>query len=132
MRVVRHTAVDDIGRVINPLTAASQIHGGVAQGLGQALLELSAYDAEGQLLSGSFMDYAMPHADQMPDLRTQFDESVPTQLNPLGAKGAGEAGCHGAVPAIVNAVMDATGAKDLDMPLTPEKVWRAMPRTDRT
>jgi carbon-monoxide dehydrogenase large subunit len=132
VRVVRHTAVDDIGRVINPLTAASQIHGGVAQGLGQALLERSAYDAEGQLLSGSFMDYALPRAGDLPDLRTHFDESVPTQLNPLGAKGAGEAGCHGAVPAIVNAVMDATGATDLDMPLTPEKVWRAMQRTDRT
>jgi len=129
VRVVRHTAVDDIGRVINPLTAASQIHGGVAQGLGQALFEHSVYDAEGQLLSGSFMDYAMPRADDVPGLRTQFDESVPTALNPLGAKGAGEAGCHGAVPAIVNAVLDATGAQDLDMPLTPEKVWRAMQRT---
>jgi carbon-monoxide dehydrogenase large subunit len=129
VRVVRHTAVDDIGRVINPLTAASQIHGGVAQGLGQALFEQSVYDADGQLLSGSFMDYALPRADDMPGLRTQFDESVPTRLNPLGAKGAGEAGCHGAVPAIVNAVMDATDAKDLDMPLTPEKVWRALQRT---
>jgi len=131
VRVARHTAVDDIGRVINPLTAASQIHGGVAQGLGQALFEQSVYDETGQLLTGSFMDYAMPRAGDVPGLRTQFDESVPTRLNPLGAKGAGEAGCHGAVPAIVNAVMDATGAQDLDMPLTPEKVWRALQRTDR-
>ena len=132
VRVARHTALDDIGRVINPLTAASQIHGGVAQGLGQALFEQSVYDAEGQLLTGSFMDYALPRAGDIPGipgLRTQFDESVPTQLNPLGAKGAGEAGCHGAVPAIVNAVLDATGAPHLDMPLTPEKVWRALQRT---
>ncbi|MGH8148822.1 MAG: xanthine dehydrogenase family protein molybdopterin-binding subunit, partial [Steroidobacteraceae bacterium] len=127
VRVVRHCAVDDIGRVINPLTAASQMHGGVAQGLGQALFEQTVYDETGQLIAGSLMDYAMPRADQMPpQLRTQFDQSVPTQQNRLGAKGAGEAGCHGAVPAIVNAVLDALGVKELDMPLTPEKVWRAL------
>jgi aerobic carbon-monoxide dehydrogenase large subunit len=126
VRVARLAAVDDIGRVINPLTAASQIHGGVAQGLGQALFEQSVYDETGQLLTGSFMDYAMPRADQMPSLRTQFDQSVPTQQNRLGAKGAGEAGCHGAVPAIVNAVIDALGVKEIDMPLTPERVWRAL------
>ena len=125
-RVTRLTAVDDIGRVVNPLTAEGQIHGGVAQGLGQALLERSAYDETGQLLSGSFMDYAMPRADDMPEMLTCFDQSVPTAQNPLGAKGAGEAGCHGATPAIVNAVIDAVGGKDLDMPLTAEKVWRAL------
>jgi carbon-monoxide dehydrogenase large subunit len=126
VRVARHAAVDDIGRVINPLTAESQMHGGVAQGLGQALFEQSFYDGSGQLLTGSFMDYAMPRADQMPELHARFDESVPTAMNPLGAKGAGEAGCHGAVPAIVNAVIDALGVKEIDMPLTPEKVWRAL------
>jgi carbon-monoxide dehydrogenase large subunit len=126
VRVARHSAVDDIGRVINPLTAESQVHGGIAQGLGQALFEQSVYDETGQLLTGSFMDYAMPRAGDIPDLTTRFDESVPTQQNPLGAKGAGEAGCHGATPAIVNAVIDALGVKQLDMPLTPERVWRAL------
>jgi len=126
VRVARLAAVDDIGRVVNPLTAEGQIHGGVAQGLGQALLERSAYDPAGQLLSGSFMDYAMPRADDMPEMRARFDQSVPTALNPLGAKGAGEAGCHGATPAIVNAVIDAIGGIEIDMPLTPEKVWRAL------
>ena len=129
VRVARLAAVDDIGRVVNPLTAEGQMHGGVAQGLGQALLEHSRYDETGQLLSGSFMDYAMPRADDMPEMRMQFDQSVPTAQNPLGAKGAGEAGCHGAAPAIVNAVIDAIGGKELDMPLTPEKVWRALQGT---
>jgi carbon-monoxide dehydrogenase large subunit len=126
LRVARHSAVDDIGRVINPLTAESQVHGGIAQGLGQALFEQSVYDESAQLLTGSFMDYAMPRAADIPDLATSFDESVPTQMNPLGAKGAGEAGCHGATPAIVNAVIDALGVKEIDMPLTPERVWRAL------
>ncbi len=131
VRVARHSAVDDIGRVVNPLTAESQIHGGMAQGLGQALFEQCVYDETGQLLTGSFMDYAMPRADQMPDMHTRFDESVPTRQNPLGAKGAGEAGYHGATPAIVNAVIDALGVKELDMPLTPERVWRALQASDR-
>jgi carbon-monoxide dehydrogenase large subunit len=126
VRVARHSAVDDIGRVINPLTAESQVHGGVAQGLGQALFEQSVYDEHGQLLTGSFMDYAMPRAADMPDMSTRFDESVPTGQNLLGAKGAGEAGCHGAVPAIVNAVIDALGVREIDMPLTAERVWRAL------
>jgi carbon-monoxide dehydrogenase large subunit len=126
VRVVRHHAVDDIGRVVNPLTAEGQMHGGVAQGLGQALFEQSVYDETGQLLTGSFMDYAMPRADDIPDLRASFDQSVPTRQNLLGAKGAGEAGCHGATPAIVNAVIDAIGVAEIDMPLTPEKVWRAL------
>jgi carbon-monoxide dehydrogenase large subunit len=131
VRVARHTAVDDIGRVINPLMAEGQVHGGVAQGFGQALMEQSVYDESGQLLTGSFMDYAMPRADLMPALHGRFDESVLTALNPLGAKGVGEAGCHGAVPALVNAVLDALaerGVTELDMPLTPAKVWGALKR----
>jgi carbon-monoxide dehydrogenase large subunit len=129
VRVARHAAVDDIGAVMNPLTAEGQMHGGIAQGAGQALLEHSVYDETGQLLSGSFMDYAMPRADLLPDLRTSFDQSVPSQLNPLGAKGVGEAGCHGATPAVVNAVLDALaerGVTEIDMPVTPERVWRAL------
>jgi len=129
VRIARHAAVDDIGSVMNPLTAEGQMHGGIAQGAGQALLEHSVYDADGQLLTGSFMDYAMPRADLLPDLHTAFDQSVPSQLNPLGAKGVGEAGCHGATPAVVNAVLDALaerGVAALDMPVTPERVWRAL------
>jgi carbon-monoxide dehydrogenase large subunit len=127
--VVRHAAVDDIGRVMNPLIAHGQVEGGIVQGLGQALLEECVHDASGQLLSGSFMDYAMPRADDVPDLVTRFDESVPTAHNALGAKGVGEAGCHGATPAIVNAVIDALaprGVREIDMPVTREKVWRAL------
>jgi len=134
VRVARMTAVDDIGNVINPLIAEGQVQGGIAQGVGQALVEQAVYDGEGQLLTGSFMDYAMPRADLLPDLRTRFELSFPTQLNPLGAKGAGEAGCHGATPAVVNAVLDALrefGVTELDMPLTPEKVWRAINQANR-
>jgi len=129
VRVARHAAVDDIGSVMNPLTAEGQMHGGIAQGAGQALLEHSIYDETGQLLTGSFMDYAMPRADLLPDLDTRFDQSVPSRLNPLGAKGVGEAGCHGATPAVVNAVLDALaerGVTQIDMPVTPERVWRAL------
>jgi len=129
VRVVRHVAVDDIGRVMNPLIAHGQVEGGIVQGLGQALLEDCVHDAAGQLLSGSFMDYALPRADDVPDLVTAFDQSIPTAHNALGAKGVGEAGCHGATPAIVNAVIDALagyGVRQIDMPVTREKVWRAL------
>jgi carbon-monoxide dehydrogenase large subunit len=129
VRVVRHTAMDDIGRVMNPLIAHGQIEGGIVQGLGQALLEDCVHDGAGQLLTGSFMDYAMPRADDVPNLEAHFDESVPTAHNALGAKGVGEAGCHGATPAIVNAVIDALapyGVREIDMPVTREKVWRAL------
>ncbi|MDX1375713.1 MAG: molybdopterin cofactor-binding domain-containing protein, partial [Burkholderiales bacterium] len=131
LEITRHSALDDIGTVVNPLVAEGQMQGGMAQGFGQALLEHCIYDADsGQLLTGSFMDYAMPRAADMPlELRTAFDERSPTGLNPLGAKGAGEAGTHGACPALVDAVLDALaplGVTALDMPLTREKLWRAV------
>jgi carbon-monoxide dehydrogenase large subunit len=129
VRVVRHVAVDDIGRVMNPLIAHGQVHGGIAQGIGQALVEQTVYDAGGQLLTGSFMDYAMPRADDMPSFEGGFDETTPTALNVLGAKGVGESGTHGAVPAVVNAVIDALaelGVREIEMPVTREKVWRAI------
>ncbi|HEX5816224.1 MAG TPA: xanthine dehydrogenase family protein molybdopterin-binding subunit [Methylomirabilota bacterium] len=129
VRIVRHTVVDDVGRMVNPMLVKGQIHGGVAQGLGQALLEELTYDAEtGQLLAGSFMDYAMPRADDLPLFEVDSHE-VPTAVNPLGAKGVGEAGTVGALPALVNAVVDALaplGVRHLDMPLSPARVWQAL------
>lgn len=128
VKIERLVSVDDVGTVINPTLLEGQIHGSLAQGLGQALLENLAYDAAGQLLAGSLLDYAMPTAAQMP--KFELDSTVtPTPHNLLGAKGAGEAGCIGAPPAVVNAVLDALSALDissLDMPLTPEKIWRAI------
>jgi carbon-monoxide dehydrogenase large subunit len=125
VRVARHCAVDDIGRVINPLTAESQVHGGIAQGLGQALFEHSIYDESAQLLTGSFMDYAMPRAGDICDFKVGHN-AVPTKLNPLGAKGAGEAGTVGALAAAMNAIVDALGTENIEMPATPERVWRAL------
>jgi aerobic carbon-monoxide dehydrogenase large subunit len=130
VQVVGFWAVDDFGRVVNPMLADGQVMGGVAQGLGQALLEEISYDVDtGQPLTGTLMDYALPRADQVPPIVVEYDESAPTLRNPLGVKGAGEAGCCGAPPAIVNAVLDAVaeyGVTHLDMPLTPMKVWRAI------
>jgi carbon-monoxide dehydrogenase large subunit len=127
--VVRYTVVDDVGRMVNPMLVKGQIHGGVAQGLGQGLFELIAYDATtGQLLTGSFMDYAIPRAADVPFFDVDSHE-VPTEANPLGAKGVGEAGTVGALPALLNAVNDALaplGGRRLDMPVTPERVWRAI------
>ena len=127
--VVRYSVVDDVGRMINPMLVKGQIHGGVVQGLGQGLSELLAYDAAtGQLLAGSFMDYAMPRADEYPFFDVESHE-VPTRINPLGAKGVGEAGTVGALPALVNAVNDAVaplGVRHVDMPVTPERVWNAI------
>ena len=120
---------DDVGRIVNPMLVKGQIHGGVAQGFGQGLFEQLAYDADsGQLLAGSFMDYAMPRAEDIPGFAVDSHE-VPTAVNPLGAKGVGEAGTVGALPALMNAVNDALaplGVRHLDMPLTPERVWRAI------
>jgi carbon-monoxide dehydrogenase large subunit len=125
----RYGLVDDVGTVINPLTLKGQIHGGVAQGVGQALMEQVLYDPEsGQLLTGTFMDYAMPRADTFCDIQIGSNP-VPTALNPLGAKGAGEAGTVGALPVVINAVLDALaplGVRDLDMPATSARVWEAI------
>jgi aerobic carbon-monoxide dehydrogenase large subunit len=127
--LVGYVIVDDVGTVINPLTLKGQIHGGVAQGVGQALMEQVVYEGEsGQLLTASFMEYAMPRADTFCDLHIQSNP-VPTKLNPLGAKGAGEAGTVGALPVVICAVVDALaplGVRDLDMPATGERVWRAI------
>jgi carbon-monoxide dehydrogenase large subunit len=121
------TSCDDIGRIINHAIVEGQIHGGMAQGAGQALWEQVRYEAgSGQLVSGSLMDYCVPRADQFPPLRAHFDESVPCRTNLLGVKGCGELGTIGAVPAVVHAVLDALDVPHLEMPLTPEKVWRAL------
>lgn len=128
-KVTRYVIVDDFGTVINPLLALGQVHGGAAQGLGQALLEHTVYDEEGQLLSASLMDYCLPRADDMPDIEVTLIEDMPCKTNPMGVKGAGEAGAIGAPPVIMNALVDALsplGPVQLDMPATPERVWRAI------
>jgi carbon-monoxide dehydrogenase large subunit len=130
LEVCEYTAVDDCGRVINPLLAGGQVHGGVGQGLGQALLENIVYDENGQLLTGSFMDYTMPRASHLPDVNVSFNE-VPDPNNDLGVKGIGEGGACGSPPAVVNAVLNALagdGVTDVDMPLTSEKIWRLINR----
>jgi carbon-monoxide dehydrogenase large subunit len=124
----RVVAVDDLGTIVNPMIVEGQIHGGLAQGIGQALLEEGVYDDDGQLLSGSFMDYCMPRADNLPffDVATH---ATPCEHNPLKAKGCAEVGSVGVPPAIVNAVLDALaelGVDDITMPATPERVWRAI------
>ena len=127
--ITGYTVVDDFGRIINPLIAGGQVLGGAVQGIGQALLEGVTYDETGQLLTGSFMDYCMPRADDLPPIGVQFNQDAPTNSNPLGVKGAGEAGATGAPPAVVNAVMDALkplGIGHIDMPLMPLKVWQAI------
>lgn len=126
VEILKYVAVDDCGKVINPLLVDGQIHGGVAQGIGQALLEEVVYDEEGQILTGSLMDYALPKAEDLPRLELSRTET-PTAVNPLGVKGVGEAGTVGSTPAVVNAVIDALapfGVTHIDMPLKPEKLWR--------
>ncbi len=129
VEIVRYVVVDDFGKVVNPMMALGQVHGGTAQGIGQALLEHTVYDEEGQLITASFMDYTMPRADDTPDYEVTLVEDMPCTTNPLGVKGAGEAGAIGAPPAIINALLDALaplGVTHIDMPATPERVWRAM------
>ena len=128
VQVVRYTGVNDFGTIVNPMLVAGQLHGGVAQGIGQALMEEVCYDASGQPVTGSFMDYALPRAGDVP-LMEVGDHPSPAKSNPLGTKGCGEAGCAGSLVCIVNAVLDALseyGIKQIDMPLTPERVWRAI------
>jgi carbon-monoxide dehydrogenase large subunit len=131
--LARYTAVDDFGRLVNPMLTEGQVHGGVAQGIGQALLEHTVYDSEsGQLLSGSLMDYALPRAADLPPLEITF-AGVATELNPLGVKGSGQAGAIAAPQVIMNAILDALaplGVRQLDMPATPERVWRAIRARD--
>ena len=122
---MKFTAVDDVGRVINPMIVEGQVHGGLAQGIGQALLETCVYDDKGQLRSGSYMDYTMPRADDLPSFGVATQITLCTH-NPLGVKGVGEVGAIGSPPAVINAVIDAlkeTGVRHIDMPATPQKVW---------
>jgi carbon-monoxide dehydrogenase large subunit len=126
--IVRYNVVDDVGTVLNPMLLHGQIHGGVAQGVGQALMENIHFDSAGQLVTASFMDYAMPHAHHLSNMEVESNP-VPTKTNPLGVKGAGEAGCVGALPAVTNAVVDALseyGIKHIEMPATAERIWRVI------
>src|SRR5689334_15477486 len=129
-QIVRYTTVDDVGRVVNPLIVAGQVHGGIAQAVGQAMLEDARYDAQsGQLITGTFQDYCVPRADDLPSFSTSTDESQPCKINPLGAKGVGELGTVGGTPTVVNAIIDALrplGVQHIDMPATPERVWQAI------
>ncbi|HMB12049.1 xanthine dehydrogenase family protein molybdopterin-binding subunit, partial [Saliniramus sp.] len=123
--IERFTAVDDFGVVINPMIVEGQVHGGIAQGVGQALLENAVYDESGQLVTASYMDYAMPRADDLPS----FDVGMtvtPCPSNPLGIKGCGEAGAIAAPPAVINAITNAVGHEDVPMPATPRAVWHAI------
>jgi carbon-monoxide dehydrogenase large subunit len=129
--IERFSAADDFGNIINPMIVTGQVHGGLAQGIGQALLENCAYDSDGQLLSASYMDYAMPRAVDLPFYDVDHSCQTPCTHNPLGVKGCGEAGAIGSPPAVVNAVIDAmrSGGKDvkhIDMPVSPSRVWAAM------
>ena len=128
VKILRYVAVDDVGNIINPMIVDGQVHGGIAQGIGQALYEAAVYDENGQLVSGSMLDYAIPRADDLPDF--EVDRTVtPCPHNPLGVKGAGETGTIASTACVVNAVIDALyhlGVKDIPMPLTPERVWRAI------
>ncbi|WP_337867490.1 xanthine dehydrogenase family protein molybdopterin-binding subunit [Meiothermus sp.] len=127
VRILRYVAVDDCGVVVNPLLFEGQQHGGIAQGIGQALYEGIVYDEEGQNRTANYLEYALPKADQIPPMEPHRHQT-PSPTNPLGVKGVGEAGAIAATPAVVNAVLDALGLAHLDMPLTPEKVWRQIPR----
>jgi carbon-monoxide dehydrogenase large subunit len=128
-KVVRYTTVDDVGVAVNPMLVTGQVHGGVAQGIGQALYEGVSYDREGQLLTASYQDYCVPRADDIPPIAVTLDDSAPCRTNPLGAKGCGESGAIGGPPCIANGMMDALselGIKNLNTPMTPHKVWQAI------
>ena len=126
--VVKYSCVNDFGTVINPMIVEGQLHGGAVQGIGQALMEMTVYDSEGQFLTGSYMDYALPRAADVPAF-TVASHPVPAKTNPLGVKGCGEAGCAGALTSVMNAVVDALsdyGIRHIDMPATPFRVWQAI------
>ena len=128
VEVAKYSCVNDFGTVINPMVVEGQLHGGVVQGIGQALMEMTAYDSEGQLLTGSYMDYALPRASDAPTF-VIVDHGVPTKTNPLGVKGCGEAGCAGALTSVMNALVDALseyGITHIDMPATPLRVWQTI------
>ena len=125
IEVVRYFMVNDFGTVINPMLVAGQAHGGVLQGIGQALMEHTVYDPQGQPITGTYMDYALPRAEHAPDMSIE-NHSVPCKTNRMGIKGCGEAGCAGALPSVMNAVVDALGGRHIDMPATPEKVWKML------
>ncbi|MCV2367907.1 xanthine dehydrogenase family protein molybdopterin-binding subunit [Roseateles oligotrophus] len=130
VRVDRFSAVDDFGNIVNPMIVEGQVQGGIAQGIGQALLEHGIYDVDsGQLLTGSYMDYAMPRADDLPNFLIKTAKGTPCTHNPLGVKGCGEAGAIGSPPAVINAICDAIGVKDIAMPATPHAVWQAIQAT---
>jgi carbon-monoxide dehydrogenase large subunit len=127
-RVVKYNAINDFGTVLNPMLVEGQVQGGAVQGLGQVLLEATVYDADGQLVTGSFMDYAMPRAHDVSMIEVA-NRPVPTKTNPVGAKGCGEAGASGGLPAVANAVIDALsefGIRHLEMPMTPSRIWQAL------
>ncbi|HXU43722.1 MAG TPA: molybdopterin cofactor-binding domain-containing protein, partial [Burkholderiales bacterium] len=129
VEVVRYSSVNDFGTVLNPMMVEGQLHGGVVQGMGQVFMESARYDADAQLLTGSFMDYALPHFTDFPAPVTWQSHPVPSTTNPLGAKGCGEAGCAGALTSVMNAVVDAlsqVGITRFDMPASPERVWKAI------
>jgi carbon-monoxide dehydrogenase large subunit len=133
-RIARFTASDDFGNVINPMIVEGQVHGGLAQGIGQALLEGCVYDSDGQLLTGSYTDYALPRAADLPSFRVDTVKGTPCTHNPLGVKGCGEAGAIGSPPAVMNAILDALAARGvtrLDMPATPYRVWQAIQAASR-
>ena len=135
VEVVRYSSVNDFGTVLNPLLVEGQIHGGVVQGIGQCLMESAQYDSEAQLLTGSFMDYALPRAGDTPASIGWQSHPVPAKTNPLGAKGCGEAGCAGAMTSVMNAVVDAlrdAGISHFDMPASPQRVWQALQRSRKT
>src|SRR5437764_3354445 len=128
IKVRRYVAVDDSGNILKPLIVDGQVHGGVAQGLGQALWEQAVYDDNGQLITGELTDYALPRAHLMPWIESHHT-CTPSPVNPLGVKGVGEAGTIGCSPAVVNSVVDALsplGVRHIDMPLTPEKIWKIL------
>lgn len=128
-QVVKYVAVDDVGQVVNPMIVEGQVHGGVAQGLGQTIMEELSFDGNGQLVTGSLMDYGVPRASDIPTILSETVEAAPTKTNPLRIKGAGEGGATAAPPAIVHAVLDAlacAGVRNVDMPLTPSKIWQLL------